>query len=115
MRALSESSGPDLGRLSWVIWVTFETLGAAAISSTTSLLQQGSTRPPQSQLRAIELGACGLAKQCQRPLSRKSYRASSAGGQRAARRRSGNGRRDLFPAPARETYRQLYRERCPDW
>src|SRR5207245_10772674 len=28
MRALSESSGPDLGRLSWVIWVTFKTLGA---------------------------------------------------------------------------------------
>src|SRR5207244_8704729 len=28
MRALSESSGPDLGRLSWVIWVTFKTIGA---------------------------------------------------------------------------------------
>src|SRR2546427_13061124 len=28
MRALSESSGPDLGRLSWVIWLTFKTLGA---------------------------------------------------------------------------------------
>src|SRR5438874_2741449 len=69
------------------------------ISTATSLLQQGSTRPPQSQLRAIELGACGLAKHCQQALSRKLYRASSAGGQRAARRRSGNGRRDLSPAP----------------
>src|SRR5881227_3711600 len=99
MRALSESSGPDLGRLSWVIWVTFKTLGAGGdfvhhIAAATRI-----NTATAIAIEAIELGACGLAKHCQQALSRKLYRASGAGGQRAARRRSGNGRRDLSPAP----------------
>src|SRR5207244_12783746 len=101
MRALSESSGPDLGRLSWVIWLTFKTLGAGGdfvhhIAAATRINTATAISIEGHRTRRLRVGEAVQTATFPEVVSRFKRRRSARGSAALWSRKSSSFSRDLF-------------------